>query len=170
MLEASILTAERISLADNAGSKKRILESAAVLLAKNTEQTEEQIFEKLLERERLGSTGLSGGVALPHARISGLNEPRAAFMRLANPVDFDAMDGQPIDLVVALIVPENANQAHLEILAQLAKLLGDENVTKALRQVEGASGILGLMVDQKDQDNAEPGNDTGSIQLSARSS
>ncbi|MFM1892565.1 MAG: hypothetical protein RLZ44_1642, partial [Pseudomonadota bacterium] len=102
-----LLQPSRISVANEAASKKRVLEEAANLLAATAEEpTPEQIFERLLERERLGSTGLAGGVALPHARMPGLDTVRGAFLRLAQAVDFDAMDGQPVDLIFALLVPQ----------------------------------------------------------------
>ena len=134
MLPNSILEAGSISIADPASSKKRILEQAARLLAGSAEEPDaEQIFERLLERERLGSTGLAGGVALPHARMPGLEESRGAFLQLANAVEFDALDGSPVDLVFALLVPENANEEHLQLLARLAAMFNEEELRERLR-------------------------------------
>ena len=96
MLPNGTLSLGSISVADPASSKKRVLEQAARLLAAHAEEpAAELIFERLLERERLGSTGLAGGVALPHARMPGIDESRGAFLRLAEAVEFDALDGQP---------------------------------------------------------------------------
>lgn len=145
MLPNSILEAGSISIADPASSKKRILEQAARLLAGSAEEPDaEQIFERLLERERLGSTGLAGGVALPHARMPGLEESRGAFLQLANAVEFDALDGNPVDLVFALLVPENANEEHLQLLARLAAMFNEEELRERLRKAgtEEALAIL----------------------------
>jgi PTS system nitrogen regulatory IIA component len=145
MLPNSILEAGSISIADPASSKKRILEQAARLLAGSAEEPDaEQIFERLLERERLGSTGLAGGVALPHARMPGLEESRGAFLQLANAVEFDALDGSPVDLVFALLVPENANEEHLQLLARLAAMFNEEELRERLRKAgtEEALAIL----------------------------
>ncbi len=163
MLPHGILKAHRVSIADPASSKKRVLEQAARLLAEGAEgasaedaaaalpeapavdesgtelpdePTAEQVFERLLERERLGSTGLAGGVALPHARMPGLDQCRGAFLRLAEPVEFDALDGQPVDLVFALLVPEEANEEHLQLLAGLAGTFNDEHLRQRLRSAD----------------------------------
>jgi PTS system nitrogen regulatory IIA component len=137
MLPQGILEIGNISIADPASSKKRILEQAARLLAVGAEEpTAEQIFERLLERERLGSTGLAGGVALPHARIAGIEDTRGAFLRLAEPVDFDALDGQPVDLVFALLVPEDANDEHLQLLARLASMFNEGELRERLREAD----------------------------------
>jgi len=138
MLPDGILEPGSISVADPASSKKRVLEQAARLLAGTADEPEaEQIFERLLERERLGSTGLAGGVALPHARMPGLEMSRGAFLQLAQPVEFDALDGNPVDLVFALLVPENANDEHLQLLAKLAAMFNEEELRERLRRAEG---------------------------------
>jgi PTS system nitrogen regulatory IIA component len=145
MLPNSILEAGSISIADPASSKKRILEQAARLLAGSAEEPDaEQIFERLLERERLGSTGLAGGVALPHARMPGLEESRGAFLQLANAVEFDALDGNPVDLVFALLVPENANEEHLQLLARLAAMFNEEELRERLRKA-GTDEALAIL-------------------------
>lgn len=145
MLPKGIIEPAGISIADPASSKKRVLEHAARLLAARFEEPDtEQIFERLLERERLGSTGLAGGVALPHARMPGIDHSRGAFLRLAEPVDFDALDGQPVDLVFALLVPEETNDEHLQLLATLASMFNNPSLRQQLREAdsEQALGIL----------------------------
>ena len=145
MLPEGILELSNISVADPAASKKRILEQAAQLLAAhNEEPSAEQIFERLLERERLGSTGLAGGVALPHARMPGIQETRGAFLRLAEPVEFDALDGKPVDLVFALLVPEEATEEHLKLLAQLAAMFNEEELREQLRVAEAEEALAVL--------------------------
>ncbi|WP_078117917.1 PTS IIA-like nitrogen regulatory protein PtsN [Thiosocius teredinicola] len=142
MLPKGILTSGSVSIADPASSKKRILEQAARLLARDTDEpTAEQIFERLLERERLGSTGLAGGVALPHARMPGISDTRGAFLRLETPIEFDALDGQPVDLVFALLVPEDANEEHLQLLARLAAMFNEEELRARLREAEAKEAI-----------------------------
>ncbi|MGB5467635.1 MAG: PTS IIA-like nitrogen regulatory protein PtsN [Sedimenticolaceae bacterium] len=142
MLPAGILESGSISVADPASSKKRVLESAARLLAGSDEEpSAEQIFERLLERERLGSTGLAGGVALPHARMPGISDSRGAFMRLSAAVDFDALDGQPVDLVFALLVPEEATEEHLQLLARLASMFNEADLRQRLREADGGEAL-----------------------------
>ncbi len=142
MLPNGILEPRRVSIGDPASSKKRVLEQAARLLADLAEEpTAEQVFERLLERERLGSTGLAGGVALPHARMPGIKQCRGAFLRLAEPVEFDALDGEPVDLVFALLVPENANEEHLQLLARLAGMFNEERLRQRLRSAESEEAL-----------------------------
>jgi len=146
MLPPGILDESRVSIADPSASKKRVLESAARLLAVDGDEESgtAQVFERLLERERLGSTGLAGGVALPHARMPGLENSRGAFIRLAEPVEFDALDGGAVDLVFALLVPEEANEEHLQLLAQLASRFNDPGLRERLRTA-GADEALRLL-------------------------
>ena len=142
MLPTGILDRSGVSVANTASSKKRILEQAARLLARDAEEpTTEQIFERLLERERLGSTGLAGGVALPHARMPGIDDSRGAFMRLTDPVEFDALDGRPVDLVFALLVPEDATDEHLQLLAKLAATFNDDEVRQRLRDADAEQAL-----------------------------
>jgi PTS system nitrogen regulatory IIA component len=137
MLPEGILQPRSISVNDPASSKKRVLEQAARLLASNGEEPDaEQVFERLLERERLGSTGMAGGVALPHARMPGVDDTRGAFLRLQEPVEFDALDGQPVDLVFALLVPEEATDEHLQLLARLANMFNEPELRSRLREAE----------------------------------
>lgn len=142
MLPAGILKPGSVSVAENASSKKRVLEQAARLLTAGAEEpTSEQVFERLLERERLGSTGLAGGVALPHARMPGIEESRGAYLRLAEPVEFDALDGQAVDLVFALVVPEDATEEHLRLLARLASMFNDEALRESLREADSERSL-----------------------------
>lgn len=142
MLPPGILELRNISVADPASSKKRVLEQAARLLAADSEEPAvEQIFERLLERERLGSTGLAGGVALPHARMPGIQDSRGAFLRLAEPIEFDALDGRPVDLVFALLVPEDANEEHLQLLSKLAATFNREDLRNRLREADAEQAL-----------------------------
>ena len=149
MLPEGILHERRISLDNPAASKKKALETAAELLAVGSQiLSPEPIFEKLLERERLGSTGLANGIALPHARIKGITEPVGAFIRLTQGVEFDSLDEQPVDLVFALLVPEAANEQHLELLADLAQLFRIADLRQQIRQSTDSRQILFLLTEQ----------------------
>jgi PTS system nitrogen regulatory IIA component len=144
MLINGILDHQSVLVDDDSPSKKRVLERSALLLASGDAELAERVFERLLERERLGSTGLAGGVALPHARVPGVDSTKGAFIRLAEPVDFDALDGNPVDLVFALLVPEEATDEHLQLLAQLAGMFKEPRFCQQLREadVEQAHALL----------------------------
>jgi len=146
MLPEELLKEEQISLDDHATSKKKVLERLATLLTtEGKPPASEQIYEKLLERERLGSTGMSHGVALPHARIRGLARPRGAFLRLDQAIDFDALDDGPVDLVFGLLVPGDATEEHLALLAELARLFADEQFCTRIRNARNAAEVLHLL-------------------------
>lgn len=143
MFPADFLTVERISAANPAASKKRVLEEIAGLLASATESLNPvAVFDKLLERERLGSTGLGHGIALPHARMTGVSEARGAFIQLQSKADFDAIDQQPVDLVFGLLVPEQATEEHLQLLAKLATLFSDKDFCNRLRKAKNPQALL----------------------------
>ncbi len=146
MLPEDLLQLDQISLSNTASSKKRALEAMAELLAAGTNTPgSEAIYEKLLDRERLGSTGLDHGIALPHARIKGINKPTGAFIRLAKGIDFDALDGKPVDLIFGLLVPEQATEAHLELLAGLARLFNKPQLCAQIRQATTPDQVLHLL-------------------------
>ena len=130
-LISRILPTANILLDLPASSKKRAFEQAGLLFENNKGVARAKVFDSLFARERLGSTGLGQGVAIPHGRIKGLKEAVAAFVRVAEPVPFDAPDGQPVSLMIFLLVPEQASQQHLDLLSELAQMLSD----KAFRQV-----------------------------------
>ncbi|MEZ5658955.1 MAG: PTS sugar transporter subunit IIA [Burkholderiaceae bacterium] len=113
-------------------SKKRLFEQVGQMFEDSHGLERDKVFDSLFARERLGSTGLGEAVAIPHGRIKGQREPLAAVVRVATPIPFDAPDGQPVQLLVFLLVPENANEEHLEILSELAELLSDDNIRRAL--------------------------------------
>jgi len=106
-----------------------------------------EIFEKLIERERLGSTGLGKGIALPHARITHLEQAQAVFIRLQDGIDFDSVDNQPVDLIVALLVPVDANEQHLKILAGLAGFFNNDDNCKKIREISDHQQIIDLITD-----------------------
>jgi PTS system nitrogen regulatory IIA component len=113
-------------------SKKRLFEQVGLLFENNQGIERSKVFDSLFARERLGSTGLGDGVAIPHGRIKGLKEAVAAVVRVEEPIPFDAPDGMPVRLLVFLLVPEHATEEHLELLSELAELLSDEKVRESL--------------------------------------
>ena len=144
-LLAKLLPANNIELAVEASSKKRVFEHAAMMFENQQGIEHSKVFDSLLARERLGSTGLGQGVAIPHGRIKGLKEAVAAIVSLNNPVAFDAPDAQPVSFLIFLLVPEQATQQHLEILSELAELLSDKNLRESLKSAKGAGEVLQLI-------------------------
>lgn len=128
-----------------ASSKKRVFEQAGLLFENNHGIERAKVFDSLFMRERLGSTGLGQGVAIPHGRIKGLKEAIAAFVRLAEPVAFDAPDGRPVNLLVFLLVPEQASQQHLDLLSELAQMLSDKAFRERLAIAPDAATLHSLL-------------------------
>lgn len=134
---SEILSQNCVQLNADATSKKRVLESASEMLAQNDHNlSPRQVFDCLIAREKLGSTGLGHGVAIPHGRLPGLKETIGVFLRIPDGVDFDAPDGLPVDLVFALLVPEDSTDEHLQVLARIASFFDDEKSREALRGEE----------------------------------
>jgi nitrogen PTS system EIIA component len=127
-----LLPVNNVLLDLQASSKKRVFEQVGLLFENNHAIARAKVFDSLFVRERLGSTGLGQGVAIPHGRIKGLKDAVAAFVRLAEPVAFDAPDGRPVSLLVFLLVPEQATQQHLDILSELAQMLSDKSFRENL--------------------------------------
>lgn len=141
-----ILTLERTLFGVPGGSKKRVLEYFSKFIAQQIPQLDaEEVFSRLIARERLGSTGIGQGVALPHCRISHCKEAVGTFIRLRDKIDFDAIDGQPVDLIFLLLVPEEANEAHLQTLALLAERFSDEELRKELRKTDQPDQLYQLL-------------------------
>ncbi|MCL4746741.1 MAG: PTS IIA-like nitrogen regulatory protein PtsN [Burkholderiaceae bacterium] len=126
-------------------SKKRLFEQAGLMFENNHGIERGKVFDSLFARERLGSTGLGEGVAIPHGRIKGLKEALAAFIRLAEPIAFDARDGQPVRVLVFLLVPENATDEHLELLSELAELLSDRSIRDRLLNSSDPAQVLKIV-------------------------
>jgi len=143
-----VLTPTRCLSAAPAGSKKRVLEQVAHLLARDLKDLPAQsLFEALLAREKLGSTGFGGGIALPHCRLPGCSAPIAALLQLAQGVDFDALDGAPVDLLFVLIVPPDANEVHLNLLRQIAGRLSQGELCERLRQAKSGAELYRLITE-----------------------
>jgi PTS system nitrogen regulatory IIA component len=146
MLISDLLSAERIRCDVQSSSKKRLLEVISEELARNSDEfSKREIFESLCARERLGSTGLGKGVAIPHGRVKGSRHVQASFIRLRKPLPFDAADGEPVDLLFCLAVPEDCGEDHLKLLAQVAELFSDPELLRELREAESSGRLLQLL-------------------------
>nr|WP_315467621.1 PTS sugar transporter subunit IIA [uncultured Undibacterium sp.] len=132
---AKILPQENVLLDLDVSSKKRAFEQAGLLFENNCSIARSTVSENLFARERLGSTGLGHGVAVPHGRIKGLKHPIAAFVRLQEAIPFESPDGQAVNLLIFLLMPDNVTQQHLEILSEIAEMLSDDAFRTSL-QVE----------------------------------
>jgi PTS system nitrogen regulatory IIA component len=134
-LIASILPPANVFLDLDLTSKKRLFEQAGILFENSHSIARSVIFDALLDRERMGSTGVGHGVAIPHGRIKGLNEAAGCFVRLKQPIAFEAADGKPVLFAFVLLVPERATDQHLQILSELAQLFSDKKLRESLATV-----------------------------------
>ncbi len=125
--------------------KKQILQEVAARAAELTGQNERTIFEILVQREKLGSTGVGNGIAIPHGKLAKLDKLFGLFARLERPIDFEALDGQPVDLVFLLLAPEGAGADHLRALARVARLLRDPEVARKLRESRDAEALYAVL-------------------------
>ena len=141
----SLLATDRIFTDAEISSKKRLLEYISKQAADELALPQNTIFNKLLERERLGSTGLGQGFAVPHARLDNLQEAHACFFKLDKAINYDAMDQQPVDLVFVLFIPEASTEEHLQILASLAKIFSQAEVSEKIRNSHSADDIIQLI-------------------------
>lgn len=142
---SDIMTEKNVLIGIKANSKRELLQEIAAQAAKLTGLDERTVFDTLLERENLGSTGFGGGTALPHGRFANLDKVQAVFAQLASPLDFDAVDGKPVDLVFALLSPEGSGADHLTALARLSRILKDEALCGKLRQMPTPVEIYALL-------------------------
>lgn len=144
----NILTPGRSLVNVPGGSKKRVLEQIAKVLGQDLPDLDSQtIFESFIAREKLGSTGFGNGIAIPHCRMPGCTSPLSAVLRLDVPVDFDAIDGAPVDLLFVLLVPEAATDEHLELLRLIASMLDREDVRERLRRASTGQELYQAVVD-----------------------
>ena len=147
LIAALLVNADNIVYNDEATSKKRVIENLSRMLAANTSAaTAEKIFQVLFERERLGSTGLGKGVAIPHARVPGLTHTVAAMLTLETPIEFEAADNKHIDIAFGLLVPEDDTEHHLQHLSRLVTLFRDEEICSRIREASSANAIFELLL------------------------
>jgi PTS system nitrogen regulatory IIA component len=143
---ANILPVEQVLVGIDATSKKRAFEEAGLLFENLHGLSRALVTDSLFARERLGSTGLGHGVAIPHGRIKGLKSPMAAVFQLAQSIGFDAPDEQPVCLLFFLLVPEASTQKHLEILSEIAEMLSDTALRERLKKSSDAQDLHQLIV------------------------
>lgn len=143
---AAILPLAQVLVQVDATSKKRAFEEAGLLFENLHGLSRSLVTDSLFSRERLGSTGLGHGVAIPHGRIKGLKLPMAAVLQLAHPIGFDAPDEQPVNLLIFLLVPESATQKHLEILSEIAEMLSDATLREKMALSASAAELHGFIV------------------------
>jgi len=142
MQVSEFIDTDRVLCNVEASSKKRAFEALSQLISKNCDGVSaNEVFDSLIAREKLGGTGLGYGVAIPHGRLKNINSTRGAFIKLKSGIDFDSVDKKPVDLMFALLVPENAEEEHLQTLALLAQMLNDENMRDSLRHANNAAEI-----------------------------
>ena len=144
---APLLSESNILLDADATTKKRLFEQIAEMFERNGQLSRSIVFDSLSARERLGSTGLGQGVAIPHGRIKGLKEARGAFVRLKDPIAFDAPDGKPVAQVFVLLVPEHATDQHLQLLSELAQMFSDKTFRDRVAASADAASLHALFTD-----------------------
>ena len=147
---SNLLSVDQVQLNLEASSKKRVFEQAGILFETRLGLARSTIFDSLFAREKLGSTGFGNGIAIPHCRLAGCSVPVSALLRLDAPVDFDAIDGAPVDLLFVLLVPEAATEEHLELLRQIAGLLDRAEVRERLRQAQDGFDLYQVVLDTVD--------------------
>lgn len=131
-----------------ARNKKQLLQELSTRAARFTGLEERYIFDVLLQRERLGSTGLGQGIATPHGKLAGLKRIVGIFARLAEPIDFDAVDGDPVDIVFLLLAPEGAGADHLKALARISRLLREGSAVEKLRASKDAAALYAVLTEE----------------------
>ena len=144
-LIAALLPGSNVMLDVDVSSKKRVFEQVGLRFENNHQLARSQVFDSLFAREKLGSTGLGQGVAIPHGRIKGLKEALGALVRMKQPIPFDAPDGQPVGLIFVLLVPDRATDVHLQILSELAQMFSDKAFRERLLAAPSASELHQLI-------------------------
>jgi PTS system nitrogen regulatory IIA component len=146
-LISKILTPECVLLDSESTSKKRVFERVGLLFENTHQIARSQVFDSLFAREKLGSTGLGQGVAIPHGRVKGLRDAAAAFVKMQNPIPFEAPDGLPVNFIFVLLVPERANDLHLQLLGELAQMFSDAAFRDKLQATDDPAEIHKLFAE-----------------------
>ncbi|MEG6508300.1 PTS IIA-like nitrogen regulatory protein PtsN [Methyloligella sp. 2.7D] len=149
-----LISPEAVSPSLKVKNKKQLLQELSAHAAKLTGLEERDIFDTLLQRERLSSTGLGEGLAIPHGKIAGLRHIIGIFAHLAVPIDFDAADGRPVDLVFLLLAPEGAGADHLKALARVSRLLRDRHALEKLRGSKDRNALYAILTEEAASDAA----------------
>jgi len=145
---SDLLAPEAVLASLKAQTKKQLLLELAARAHVRVHLPEKQIFETLNERERLGTTGVGAGIAIPHGRMAGVTSITGVFARLESAIDYEAVDGQPVDLVFMLLAPENAGADHLKALARVSRLLRNQQTCEKLRAAKSAEALYAILIDQ----------------------
>lgn len=151
---SDILAKESVVACAKVTSKRQLLQLLADHAAAPAGAAAQEIFDTLLEREQLGSTGLGNGIAIPHGKIQGLNGVTAVFARLDRPIDFDAVDDQPVDLAIMLLAPMGSGADHLKALSRVARVLRDDRVVEELRDTRDAARLYEILTTPYEAHNA----------------
>ena len=151
-LISKLLPVQNVLIDLDVSSKKRVFEHAGLLFENNQNIARSQVFDSLFARERLGSTGLGQGIAIPHGRIKGVRDAVGAMIRTREPIAFDAPDGLPVNLIFVLLVPERATDMHLRILSELAQMFSDKEFRAQLSGAESADGMHQLIANWQPND------------------
>ncbi len=149
MALADLLQQDAIIPALKVNSKKQLLQELAAKASKLTGVPEREIFDVILQRERLGSTGVGHGIAIPHGKLGSIETIKGLFARLETPVDFEALDDEPVDLVFLLLAPEGAGADHLKALSRIARVLRDQELVAKLRATDSASAIYAFLNEEQ---------------------
>ena len=145
----SLLASDAVIADLKATSKKHLLQELAASASRLCALEERTVFEALLERERLGATSVGNGVAIPHARLPDIETVHGIFARLTQPIDYDAADEEPVDLVFLLLAPESANNQHLRALAKISRLLKRPEIRSSLRGADGAEALYSMLTEDQ---------------------
>lgn len=151
---SEFLSPDDVFLSVKVKSRKQLLQKVSELCAKKLGLEEIAVFEALFQRERLGSTGLGNGIAVPHGKLTGIEDLFGMFIQLREPIEFDAVDGQPVDLFFVLLAPENSGAEHLKALAKVARVLREGELVSQLRSDTSSQSIFALLTDSKQADAA----------------
>jgi len=149
MALADLLQQNAIIPALRVNSKKQLLQELSAKASKVTGLSEREVFDVILQRERLGSTGVGNGIAIPHGKLASVNSIVGIFARLDQPVDFEALDDQPVDLVFLLLAPEGAGADHLKALSRIARVLRAQDLVSKLRATDSASAIYAFLNEEQ---------------------
>jgi nitrogen PTS system EIIA component len=149
MALADLLQQDAIIPSLKVNSKKQLLQELAAKAAKLTGVNEREIFDVIVQRERLGSTGVGHGIAIPHGKLTSISQIVGLFARLDAPVDFEALDDEPVDLVFLLLAPEGAGADHLKALSRIARVLRDQDLVTKLRATDSASAIYAFLNEEQ---------------------
>ncbi len=148
-MQLSDIISEKMVFTELEGkSKKQVLLEACNILAKAYQLNSQELFELITERERLGSTGVGRGVAIPHVRTAGINQPLGVFLKLNNPIDFDSVDGQAVDLIFALLAPEDSGTDHLKALSIVSRTLKDREFCDSIKPISDSKKLYQALLEE----------------------